>query len=636
MKHHTSETIQNLKEELRILRRKLNVYEQQSGSGKSDRTLSSETSRAVTDNLQSFLNNVEDMIYFQSLDGDITYINDAHLKITGYGRDDFDADPDLWRKLVDPDQNLRHQTFFRDHPNGIESYESEYQITTKSGGRRWIQSRMLGVRDSSGSFTGYACIDRDITDLKRFEAVLRDLINFRESVIDGANVLFHVLDEENNVIMWNKGAHDITGYSREEVIGNPHIWEWLYPDEKDRQTIFNVYRDVAKNRRTVEDFETVVRTRSGERKVISWYARTIPEDDLHSKGLIALGHDITRRKTAETQLRLLKKNLELEKSKLEQVLDVSHEMSSILELNQLVNLIPEAATKLLEARRCSLMFLDAGTKELSIVSAKGLDREIVDNTRIKIGDSVSGFVAKTGEPLLVKNIEEHRELKQKNRSSYLGHSFVSVPIILHDKVVGVVNVADKTDTHTFTGIDLKILKLIVHQAAISIENATFYRDMEHLSNTDPMTGLYNHRFFVKRLNEEINRTERNREKLALMMIDIDAFKSYNDQFGHLAGDRLLQEISQCILKAVRSFDVACRYAGDEFVVILPKTDAEQALSVGERIRASVNELVLEDHVTISIGISETDGGESGNTLILKADQALYHSKRSGKNIIHSL
>ncbi len=582
-----------------------------------------------------FLNHVEDLVYFQNLTGDITFLNNTHLKITGYTEKEFSATPDILVSLVGPEVAEQHRKFFRNNPDGIASHDTEYQIQTKSGERLWFHSKMSGIQDSNGKFIGYACIDRDITRLKQFEDVLKDLISFRDSMIDSAMVLFMVTDEDGYPIMWNLGAQKITGHSRNQVIGNPHIWESLYQDPDACTQIQQDFLTVLDTGKILENYETTITTRDGNEKIISWYIGPVRGKNVLTRGLVGLGHDITRRKEAEAKLELLRKNLQIEKQKLEQVLDISQEISSILELNHLIDFIPEGATRLLEAKRCSLMFLDNESKELRIVSAIGLENSVVQNTRVRFGDPVAGHVARTGQPLLVKNIETDPRIDITNRFRYQNKSFIIVPILLHNKVVGVVNVSEKKDQNhpEFNEIDLKILTMVVHQAAISIENAYYYREKKRLSDTDPMTGLYNHRYFIQRLQEEISRSNRKNFPLSLMMLDLDGFKDFNDSFGHLEGDRLLQNISAIIRNSLREFDIACRYGGDEFVVILPETEISQAESVARRIKIAVSEMDAKSEVTVSIGLAERKEGDGSNDVILKADRALYQSKSEGRNTI---
>jgi diguanylate cyclase (GGDEF)-like protein len=208
-----------------------------------------------------------------------------------------------------------------------------------------------------------------------------------------------------------------------------------------------------------------------------------------------------------------------------------------------------------------------------------------------------------------------------------------VPIKIQDKLVGVVNIADKKvkTNGVFTMTDLKILTSIVHQAAISIENANNYRRLELLSTTDPLTGIYNQRFFLQMLDQEIKRCERYPKPMCLLMMDIDDFKPYNDSFGHLEGDQLLIEVANVIKQNLRAVDTVCRYGGDEFLAILPETASIQAEIVAQKINSVVTQLKLRRRITVSIGIAGCKAGLSRQDFIERADRALYKAKKEGKN-----
>lgn len=212
---------------------------------------------------------------------------------------------------------------------------------------------------------------------------------------------------------------------------------------------------------------------------------------------------------------------------------------------------------------------------------------------------------------------------------------MSVPIKVHNRVAGVINVADKISEgdHRFSQIDLNILSTIVRQASVALENADYYRKLEHLSVTDSLTGIHNHRHFLMALDQEIERVKRYPNSLCLLMLDIDDFKSYNDHFGHLGGDRLLKGIGRILKENLRTVDIVCRYAGDEFVVILPETDIPAAQIIAEKLRKAVKERAFEQEVTVSIGIAKFSAAIDRRDLVMKADQALYQSKRGGKNKI---
>ncbi len=155
--------------------------------------------------------------------------------------------------------------------------------------------------------------------------------------------------------------------------------------------------------------------------------------------------------------------------------------------------------------------------------------------------------------------------------------------------------------------------------------------------TDELTGLANRRYFMERLNSEYDRAKRYESKYSLLMIDIDHFKLINDNFGHKAGDRVLQEASSVMKKSLRTSDVIGRVGGEEFSVLLPETEVKAAMFIAERLRKRVEEKIIiheteELSVTVSIGVSQSSpGDQSVDDIFIRADTAMYNSKREGRN-----
>jgi two-component system cell cycle response regulator len=173
---------------------------------------------------------------------------------------------------------------------------------------------------------------------------------------------------------------------------------------------------------------------------------------------------------------------------------------------------------------------------------------------------------------------------------------------------------------------------------LRIQKAIEHVQTKRLANTDGLTGLFNYRSFQERLEQEINRAQRYHRPLSLIMIDIDYFKTYNDMWGHLQGDRVLSAVAQLLRQTSRASDIVARYGGEEFVLILPETDASKAETLGHRLREQVEnrtfpgELKLPHKtLTISVGLASYSPPDSKEDLIQKADTALYQAKRSGRN-----
>jgi diguanylate cyclase (GGDEF)-like protein/PAS domain S-box-containing protein len=462
----------------------------------------------------------------------------------------------------------------------------------------------------------YIAKDKEINLLfAESEKMYRRLV---ESIRNG----IYMADANDTLFFVNQSLVELLGYiHRDELLGRS-IAKDLHrrPEERDE-----LLREMQKTG-FVCNYPVEMVRKDGTFVILSTTSNFIRNEQGKVIGVEGVVHDITEQKQLETRL-------QSEKLKLEEILSFDERVSSIRNLDRLVDFIVDKATTILEAEKCSLMLFDEASNELCIKGAKGLSEEVITGTRVKLGDPIAGLVAKEGGEILVKNIEYDQRFERKSRPSYRSRSFMSASIKLNDRLIGVVNIADKHSTaeKQFSEVDLKVLCAIVRQAAVAIENAKLYRELEYLSVTDPLTNLWNYRCFVTSVDDEIQRFKRFSNCFSLLMVDVDNFKEYNDTLGHLEGDVFLKDLGKLFTSHLRVIDKVCRYGGDEFVILLPGTDLDQARVAGEKLRESVENYPFKQKMTVSIGVSEFKKPLSRFELLMRVDRALYQAKRGGRN-----
>lgn len=321
----------------------------------------------------------------------------------------------------------------------------------------------------------------------------------------------------------------------------------------------------------------------------------------------------------------------------------SHQLSQRLAethgVGPVCNAIVEAMAAAVRARVAAMATVDPVDRRLSIKATHGYPLILVEHLQIESGEGILGAALQTG--------RVQRPARGGNGSSpgrrrprYRTDSYVALPLLAGREVLGVVSVADRVDDQPFTRSDLSAMWALAAPSALALARERAAARAEayaHAAAIDPLSGLFNRRYFHVRLEEELQRSRRHEIPLALLMIDVDDFKSVNDSYGHLAGDLIIKETAEIVRRAVRVFDVCTRFGGEEFAVIMPASGEEAALAVAERIRARMAayrapDRPLEDlRVSVSIGVALGTETASGRDLIQHADAALYAAKRGGKN-----
>jgi diguanylate cyclase (GGDEF)-like protein len=298
--------------------------------------------------------------------------------------------------------------------------------------------------------------------------------------------------------------------------------------------------------------------------------------------------------------------------------------------------VMQASAELLRAERVSLLILDENTDKLSAKAAIGSAIDLY--TAENVGNRIARLALEAGHPVTPADMPKIGVESAPREWRYKTASFISFPIAIGDRRIAVMNFTDRIGKEPFGQADLDLLNTIAPQIAVAIDRTKFKTkagEYEQRSLTDSLTGLRNRGYLEERLMEEISQARRYRSSMCLLMIDVDHFKSYNDSFGHPAGDHVLKLIAHAFRETLRTADVAARYGGEEFAILLPHTSGEEAAVIAERIRQRVERTEFPHRrVTISLGVAGySKEFEEPKDWITAADMALYEAKEQGRNII---
>jgi len=304
--------------------------------------------------------------------------------------------------------------------------------------------------------------------------------------------------------------------------------------------------------------------------------------------------------------------------------------------------IHRAAASLMPCDICVIALLDAERQEIVYVY-------LVDRhgpwpiQRLPLSRGLLGYITRTGVSLRIRNCDA--ELESWFGSEPFGDgvaedatgSLLAVPLLVGDRPIGALTI-QTVAPDIYSADDLDALETLAATAAIAVQNAQLFAQVQELATRDPLTGVFNRRHFFQLASSELERAARYRHPVSLLMLDADYFKRINDTYGHLAGDQVLQAITARCREALREIDVVARYGGEEFLVLLPETGPADALLVAERLRERIGrEPVSTDvgpvDVRVTLGVASYEQGQPGTVdqLLDRVDKALYAAKGAGRN-----
>ena len=311
-------------------------------------------------------------------------------------------------------------------------------------------------------------------------------------------------------------------------------------------------------------------------------------------------------------------------------------LSSSLDLDRTLAVVVETAIETLGAERGMLWLFTPERDALYVKVGRGVGQSVA---RLPTGSGVAGHVARVGVALRLPDDRESVPFPAEDEPT-APHQ-LAVPMVGRGRVLGVLTILRDDVERAFSQDDLDTLRSFAAQASVAMENVMLHQEAQRLSVTDPLTGLWNFRYFQLQADRELESAARFHRSLSLLIIDLDHFKTVNDRFGHQVGDDVLLEVARRIQAATRVPDVVARYGGEEFVVLLPGTDLDGAVATAERIRAAVasskiavttTQDIAPLSVTCSIGVAEHPRhGTTVAGLLRTADAAMYQAKSQGRD-----
>jgi diguanylate cyclase (GGDEF)-like protein len=320
---------------------------------------------------------------------------------------------------------------------------------------------------------------------------------------------------------------------------------------------------------------------------------------------------------------------------------LSQTISANIRSDEIYAAIHQATTKLMDTEFFCISLINE--KEQVVEDMYIFDgKDPIELSSRPLGEGIFGRVIAEGKSVRFNEFDESMivstgaVLTGNIQREYISQSIMVVPLKIGSKSIGVLSV-QSYQSNAYSESDLEMLELLGANAAIALENARLFSEVQELAITDPVTGLYNRRKFLELAEQEFNRSIRYEHHLSAIMLDIDNFKIVNDTYGHSVGDQVLIQLADVCQAAIRQVDFLARFGGEEFMVLLPETDVNEAAIMAERLRSRTEAYQFKTapadiKITISLGVAELDKTcTSLNELLDRADFAQYSSKAYGKN-----
>ncbi|MGB2799081.1 MAG: PAS domain S-box protein, partial [Dehalococcoidia bacterium] len=501
----------------------------------------------------------------------------------------------------------------------------------KNGGRFWIELTSTPImRD--GELKYYLASWVDVTERKQVEEALRRSEYKYRSAIESARDGILLVDDNSVILDANRTCVNAVGYEyKEQLIGRSVFDIVAKETPEDIQERVN---EILNKQGYITNVELMAHSRDGREIPVEVNISQVVDEKGRPTGAIIVIRDITERKRVQDEILRYTRSLEALHA-------ISVTVSQTLDLNEMLNSALDKVLEVVEIDAGYIHLFDREQGELVLKAHRGVsEQHVATIERLEVSEEAMQRWHRYPEPAFNTRqvlTESAREVVGPAARKEGVATSVLVPLWSKSVMHGGLTLSSRTQRR-FSPEEVELLKAIGNEIAMGIENAGLLEKTRELSATDELTGLFNRRQFYDVLESEMNRMQRYGGCFTLAMLDLDDFKEYNDRFGHTNGDAVLRSLAQMFKTVLRKPDMAFRYGGDEFTVILPSTDAVKAKNIIDRIRSKrlkglkADNEGLEPCLGFSAGIAQfPENAETADGLVFLADTALYRSKRGGGN-----
>jgi diguanylate cyclase (GGDEF)-like protein/PAS domain S-box-containing protein len=606
------------------------------------------------DFISTLLDTIGALVVVLDPQGHIVRFNRACEQISGYSLEEVEGKK-VWDLFIPPEEMDAVQKIFKGLLIDFVPGDHENYWVSRDGQRRLIAWSNTSLKDAAGRLTHVIGTGIDVTARRQAENEVRQAKEYLENILDNSADPIGIVDSQGRIIKWNKAAEQVFGYSLVELEGKSSFG--LYADKNELQKmLFQLRRDGAVRRYEIhlkKKDESIVPfglsinlLYDRAQKVIgsvcvardrSEIKRTL--DDLATVNQ-RLQHEVTERKQMEIALQEANRSLQEVVAQVEErnrTMTLANEMADMLQACQAseeaYKAIGHFMPKLFPDDAGALYMLNNSRNLLETVASWGQDPQLVS---VFAPDEC--WSVRRGRLHKVETLEE--SLRCRHVAEAVPDGYLCVPLIAQGETLGVFHLRPgppaEAQTPALAAVKDQLAVTVAEDLALALANLRLRETLQSQAIRDPLTGLFNRRYLEETMERELNRVKRQKTSLSVIMMDLDHFKQYNDTFGHSAGDELLSALGPLLKSQIRGEDIACRYGGEEFLLIMPGVSMEIARERAENLRQAVKEM-HQHHpglkpATLSLGVAVyPDHGDTGGQLIRSADAALYRAKHAGRD-----
>ncbi|HEX9838319.1 MAG TPA: diguanylate cyclase, partial [Anaerolineales bacterium] len=507
---------------------------------------------------------------------------------------------------------------------------------TPDGQPRWLSTTKVPIKDTEGRVIGIVGVSRDITERKQVEEALRQSEERFKLMAWATKDAVWDWDLQINQIWWGEGLQKIFHYSSETAQTNPE-WRHDHIHPEDRAKVNRTIDQALEGGMEFWSKEYRFQRKDGTYADIMDRGYIIRDDMGKPYRMIGAMMDITERKYMDSTLLQANEQLgqfvnELQRRNRE--IALLNEMSRLLQACQSTEeayrIIADLANQLFPRTAGALCLVNT---ERTLVSAIASWGELPAANRMFAPDDCWALRRGLTHPLSEDQAGQH--------CLHLGEPLPAatfcLPMQVQGETLGVLHVQSEYEEN-LDETKRQLAYTVVEQAGMALSNLKLREALREQSIRDPLTGLYNRRYMEEALKQQMSRVTRQLHPIGIIMIDIDHFKRFNDTYGHTAGDALLRELGQFLQRRIRGEDIACRYGGEEFTLIMPDASLEAAQQRAEHLRQEAIQLRVQDGgqspeaITLSLGVAiYPQHGQTIENVLRAADAALYRAKQEGRD-----